>query len=74
MNIAGLNLIFLSDHLTLEVYSDSLSAAVAPPGGDIQLIKIETSNAKGFRYSQPIVTILVSFDCKFYAFYTMGFF
>ena len=26
-----------SDHLTLEVYSDSLSAAIVPPGGGIKL-------------------------------------
>ena len=68
------NPIFLFKHLTQRVYADSISADTAPPGGWNQLIKIETLNAKGFRYSHPTVTKLVSFDCKFYPFSTPGFF
>ena len=68
------NPIFLFKHLTQRVYADSISADTAPPGGRNQLIKIETLNAKGFRYSHPTVTKLVSFDCKFYPFSTPGFF
>ena len=68
------NPIFLFEHLTQRVYADSISADFAPPGGRNQLIKLETLNAKGFRYSHPTVTKLVSFDCKFYSFSTPGFF
>ena len=66
------NPIFLSKHLAQRVYADSISADTASPSGRNQLIKIETLNAKGFRYSHPTVTKLVSFDCKFYSFSTPG--
>ena len=68
------NPIFLLKYLTQRVYGDSISADIAPPGGRNQLIKIKTLNAKGFRYSHPTVTKLVSFDCKFIFLSAMGFF
>ena len=40
----------------LKVYDDSISADIAPTSGASELIKIETLNAIGFRYSDPTGT------------------
>ena len=68
------NRIFSLEHLTPKVYGDSISADTAPTGGWNQLIKLKTSNAKGFCYSHLTVSKLLSFDCKLNSLSKLGIF
>jgi len=68
-----INLIFLLKQLTQQVYDDSISDDTAPSSGSGELIKIETSNAIYFCHSNPILIILLSFDCKFNELSRLGF-
>ena len=53
---AGPNPFFLLKHLTQKVYDDSISADSAPTCGSREQMKIETSNAIGFRYRRAEVS------------------
>ena len=50
------NPIFLLKHLTQKVYDDSISADSALTCGSREQMKIETSNAIGFRYRRAEVS------------------
>ena len=59
--------------LTQKVYDDSMSADSVPTCGDKELMKIETSNAIGFRYRHAEVARLASFDVKLKSLYARFF-
>ena len=71
---ASHNPFFSLKHLTQKVYEDSISADSAPTSGGNELIKVETSNAIGFRHRHANLTGLVSFLVIFKCLFTLGFF